>query len=199
MGAVAYLQHNAYGSATNVRVNNNVAFVTGYSSLNEATCEYTGTNEDCNRIEEILPGNNGSYTYMYNTETGYLASTTGNISGIYDMSGGAWEYVMNFMLNSTGTLIVGNLDTQTSGFKGLISSTEEVVDGLEIPDKKYYDIYQLSTTANVDFYNRILGDATGEMGPFSVAKEPRIHSWYKNKSDFLGIYTYYVMASFLRG
>ncbi|MEG1142957.1 MAG: hypothetical protein RSE41_11055, partial [Clostridia bacterium] len=39
-------------------------------------------------------------TTAYNTAGGYLASTTGNISGIYDMSGGAWEYVAgNF--NST--------------------------------------------------------------------------------------------------
>ncbi len=29
----------------------------------------------------------------YNTETGVKASTTGNITGIYDMSGGLWEYM----------------------------------------------------------------------------------------------------------
>ena len=31
-------------------------------------------------------------TNAYNTTGGVKASTTGNITGVYDMSGGAWEY-----------------------------------------------------------------------------------------------------------
>lgn len=31
--------------------------------------------------------------YKYNTTEGKNASTTGNVYGVYDMAGGAWEYV----------------------------------------------------------------------------------------------------------
>ena len=85
-GAVAYLQHSLYGSHTNVRINNNSDYITGYASVNEPTCGYTGDNRACNQY-----GTTSNITQPYNTETGYLASTTGNITGIYDMSGGACE------------------------------------------------------------------------------------------------------------
>ena len=32
-----------------------------------------------------------------------VASTTGNIYGVYDMSGGSWEYVMGIYNNGTGS------------------------------------------------------------------------------------------------
>ena len=85
-GAVAYLQHSAYGSQTSVRINNNSAYITGYQANNEPTCGYTGTNEECNRY-----CNDNTCNTAYPNSA--LASTTGNISGIYDMSGGSilWE------------------------------------------------------------------------------------------------------------
>lgn len=47
-------------------------------------------------------GNITVYTktyYRYNTEIGQRASTTRNIYGVYDMSGGAWEYMANYLKN----------------------------------------------------------------------------------------------------
>ena len=49
----------------------------------------------------------GTYTKSYNSEVGYLASTTKNITGVYDMSGGAYEYVIEVMLISNGQLCIG--------------------------------------------------------------------------------------------
>lgn len=54
--------------------------------------------------------------------------------------------------------------------------------------KKYYDKY----SGNLEMYNysqRILGDATGEMGPFSTVLDPDsvtryINSWYSDYSYF---------------
>ena len=37
-GAVAYLQHSAYGSGASVRINNNSDYITGYAANNEPTC-----------------------------------------------------------------------------------------------------------------------------------------------------------------
>ena len=68
-GAVAYLQHSAYGNATSVRLNNNSDYVTGYQANNEPTCGYTTTNEECNRY-----CNDGTCNTAY--PKSILASTT---------------------------------------------------------------------------------------------------------------------------
>lgn len=36
-------------------------------------------------------------------KTNVAQSTTGNITGVYDMSGGAWEYMMGVQQDNTGT------------------------------------------------------------------------------------------------
>ena len=74
-------------------------------------------------------------TNTYETSKGRAASTTGTIYGVYDMSGGATEYVMGNYNNSTGSSSFSNL-----------------------PDSKYYDLYT-STTASAGYKS---GDATYE-------------------------------------
>ena len=53
---------------------------------------------------------------------------------------------------------------------------------------KYWDKY--TSTANTNYNNRILGDATGEMGPFGSEKDPDNNtryksSWYKDYAFFV--------------
>ena len=183
-GAVAYLQHSIYGSNKKVRFNNNYDYITGYSSINEPTCGYTSPNRDCNRN-----CNDGSCNSPYNTSVGYLASTTANISGIYDMSGGAWELVMNFMQSENGKVIIGQSENSTSGFIGVYGQTNlEAITGVSLPNSKYYDLYPF-TTQNRAYYNRILGDALGEMGPFAshtyYGTSRDVSSWYENRLSFI--------------
>jgi len=201
-GAVAYLQHSIYGSRESVRVNNNVSFITGYAANNKPTCGYTGTNETCNKYCD-----DGTCNQPYNTSVGYTASTTGNISGIYDMAGGAWEYVMGIMLNETGGLASGRNSTNHSGFNGTLtcsncdgdtSGKTSIMDGYEWPEARYYDTYTYQNN-NEHYERRILGDATGEVGPFGVAtyltQSRAVGSWYTN-------YAYFVNSSnpwFIRG
>ena len=103
-GAVAYLTQSIYGRCTNsttcteVGINNNKSYITGYGAPAGSSSSVT----------------NGTY----NTTLGKDASTTGTIYGIYDMSGGAWEYVMG----------VYNKTIANSGFSSL-------------PDSKYYNNY----------------------------------------------------------
>ena len=169
-GAVAYLQHSTYGSATSVRINNNSDYITGYQANNEPTCGYTGTNEECNRY-----CNDGTCNTAYPNST--FASTTGNISGIYDMSGGSWEYVMGVMVDEEGKPMSGRNSLYNSGFNGTFgcfdcdgdtSGLTELTDGYNWPDKKYYDMYAYATI-DEKYQRRTLGDATGEMGPFNSA------------------------------
>ena len=106
-GAVAYLTQSIYGRCTNsttcteVGINNNSSFITGYGAP-------AGSSDSAT---------NGTY----NTTLGKDASTTGTIYGIYDMSGGAFEYVMG----------VYNKTIADSGFSSL-------------PDSKYYNNYTSS-------------------------------------------------------
>ena len=189
-GAVAYLQHSTYGSATSVRINNNSSYITGYQANDEPTCGWTGTNEECNRY-----CNDETCNTPYPNST--FASITGNISGIYDMSGGSFEYVMGIMLDQNGDLMSGRNSLYNSGFNGTFgcptcdndtSGLIELTAGYDWPDKKYYDTYAYATV-DEQFQRRILGDATGEMGTFSsvtyLTKTRKIGSWYSDQSHFL--------------
>ena len=104
-GAVAYLTQSIYGrctsntTCTEVGINNNTSYITGIGDKPSSTASSVKTN-------------------TYNTISGKNASTTGNIYGIYDMSGGAWEYVMGVYSNTISD----------SGFSSL-------------PDNKYYNNY----------------------------------------------------------
>ena len=199
-GAVAYLQHSAYGSQVSVRINNNSSYITGYAANNEPTCGYTATNEECNR-----QCNDGTCNTAYPNSV--LASTTGNISGIYDMSGGAWEYVMGIMLDQNGKPMSGRNSLYNSGFNGTFgcptcdsdtSGLTSLTGGYDWPDSKYYDTYTYATV-DEQYQRRILGDATGEMGPFAQAtyltQTRQISSWYADEAFF--VYSSYPW--FLRG
>ena len=74
-GAVAYLAHSQYGRNGNkVTINNNRRYITGMAG------------------DTVTASESYSTTNAYNTTAGMKASTTGNIYGVYDMSGGSDEY-----------------------------------------------------------------------------------------------------------
>ena len=77
-------------------------------------------------------------------KTKVAQSTTGNIYGVYDMSGGAWEYVMGNMNNSSNAFYSSN-----AGFATAL-------------DAKYYDSYKYDSSSNKTHERGKLGDATKE-------------------------------------
>ena len=81
------------------------------------------------------------------TTKGVNASTTGNKYGIYDMSGGAWEYVMGVQKDANGNVQVGSSGFSTSS----------------LPDSKYYDLYDYQAEDGVGYTRYHLGDATREV------------------------------------
>ena len=52
---------------------------------------------------------------------GVLASTTRNVYGIYDMSGGAYEYIMGMYQDADGNIHTGESTLSNSGFKGYLN------------------------------------------------------------------------------
>ena len=184
-GAASYLQHSRYGSMTSVRINNNSNLLTGYASVFEPTCGWTNDNRDCNKY-----GTTSDITLSYNTEVGYLASTTGNITGIYDMSGGTWEYVMGVMTDSNGKPLSGMNASLNSGFTGGYGEGESLAAGHSWLEEKYYDKYAYGTSYT-EFTRGHLGDGTVEMGPFKSIiyasnLTRQIGSWYADDAAFVG-------------
>ncbi len=174
-GAVAYLQHSKYGSSMSVRNNNNTSYKTGYASVTEPTLGY---NTGGASIPGNLNGTTADVTQPYNTPTGYTASTTGNITGIYDMSGGAWEYVMGYNINANS---VGGSSELTSIYGDFFTNSRW---------EKYYDQYSNAEVDASKYQTGLLGDATREMGPFGDIKDPdgkaRYRtSWYGDLTDFV--------------
>ena len=121
-GAVAYLSQSIYGKYGN-------SLYTGKNKeiyRNNSSSYYTGRSVGTSDAKKVS-SQTGSCIYdVINDQgsgkgaCGAGASTTGNIYGIYDMSGGSYEYVMGY--NN------GNRSTDDSGFS-------------DLPAAKYIDIY----------------------------------------------------------
>ena len=99
-GAVAYLTNSKYGRCTNGSCQEVAKNDYGTENLDDTGADqYYTTQTGCGSIS-----NTGfsSSCYAYTTTYGLNASTTGNITGVYDMSGGAYESVMASMSGSYG-------------------------------------------------------------------------------------------------
>ena len=132
-GAVAYLSHSRYGVNREIYINNSSGYYTGRSGGNVGGSTAIKT-VYTNQTSKTQYNTYGFYTWdgyllEYNTNTksgthdiSKVASTTGNITGVYDMSGGAYEHVMG---NYNNTIRYSSFTT--------------------LPDSKYYDNY---TTIN---------------------------------------------------
>ena len=92
--------------------------------------------------------------YRYNTEIGQRGSTTRNIYGIYDMSGGSWEYMASFLTNGT-TNYVTTMKTKPAKYieeyagSGATSSAEDRTGNYEANASVYGDgVYETSNGAS---------------------------------------------------
>ena len=105
-GAIAYLATSDYGAGID-RVFNNAQYQNGTDGNNQPSSGMTGCGPgstiNVNRFDSYINGGTiGTNTacrstnieYSYNGTIGQLASTTNNPYGIYDLAGGAYEYVM---------------------------------------------------------------------------------------------------------
>ena len=158
-GSAAYLSHSKYGVNREVYINNSSSYYTGRSGgnvpgstpINETYTDQTSTTQYNSYGYYTWDG----YLLNYNTNTKSstrdftkVASTTGNITGIYDMAGGAIEYVM------------GNYNDMI-----------EYSDFTSMPDSKYYDKYTTTsalTACNGGVcYGHALSEVNGWYGDFA--------------------------------
>ncbi len=203
-GAAAILSQSKYGVGKEVRLNNNLYYYTGYAGRHEPTTGYTGTDISCTDSPNACNERGGSdrnsdgvYNTNYFNKASVVASTTGNYTGVYDMSGGTWEYTMTGIDDGTGSgkLSAGRNNLANSGFNGILTcpscengngSITTVTDGIDQPtDPRYYDIYKYDSSSTT--YSRgILGDGTKEVGPFQIetylTESRNVNSWYDDES-----------------
>jgi hypothetical protein len=146
-GAVAYLSSSIYGryinsstcivSGCETWINNVNTLASGSYGPSITGC--SGSSVSAGMVNSMSACANG-YSW---SGLGVNASANGNITGIYDMSGGTWEYVMGNMVDGTG-----NFYPSSSGLTKL--------------DVKYFDSYAYSASSYIDHARGKLGDATKE-------------------------------------
>ena len=160
-GAVAYLTNSKYGrcingSCTEVTINNCNTYVTG---IGANTVSASSSSTTCTTAANKYDG-----TY------GKLASTTGNITGVYDMSGGSREYVM------------GNISSVTTGYTFYPSNSSFASSWYTTDTAKYLTTYAYDTVNNIQkAYNRgRLGDATAE----TLLSDSSSGRWYSDYAFF---------------
>ena len=162
-GATAYLSHSVYGKNGEVWINN-VNTGTGASDSGvvwgPSITGCSGASASAG-VQNNMTACASGYDYK---QKGVNASTTGNITGIYDMSGGVWERVMGSVLDSSGNFVASS-----SGF-----TTK--------PASQYYEVYPYNTNIN-NYVGGKLGDATKET---LVGTSGTNRGWYNDASYMPG-------------
>ena len=161
-GAVAYLSKSKYGKQTEE------------VTINSNSSYYTG-------------GGSGN-TYVNNG----AQSTTGNVYGVYDMSGGAWEYVAGYVNNGNGnltsygsSLVNGDAKTKNVYTK---ASTDNNTNNYNQNASKYGDaVYETSANGNTSN-----GSWYGDYSTFPNASSPFFFRGgsYGNGS-YIGVFAFY--------
>jgi hypothetical protein len=136
-GAVAYLSKSQYGKNTEeIWINNDRNYTTGCAA------------------DSVSQGVNDGCLNTYESTNGVKASTTGNIYGIYDMSGNSWERVSAYVDN---------------GHSNLVGQGSSIIKA----ESKYKDIYTTgSTDEQVNNYGLAInkkGDAVYETSSNGIA------------------------------
>ena len=130
-GAVAYLAQSSYGKNAEVWINPNSNFLTGQAGTGASVGSTTSTS-------------------AYNSGNGPQASTTGNVYGVYDMSGGAYEYTAAYVNNGNSnygsSLVSGATYTKDVYTKG---SADDRPTNYAAAASKYGDaVYETSLSSN---------------------------------------------------
>ncbi len=105
-GAVAYLCYSDYGSVPQINAAGTIKTTPYWYAYDMYAGQGPKTNDSNN----------------YSTTNGMLASTTGNTTGVYDMNGGAWEYVAAYIDNGNSNLNSGKSYFENQKVKSIYAS-----------------------------------------------------------------------------
>ena len=147
------------------------------------------------KIDEIktLSGNTPTTTgsmYAWNQKGGITASSTGNMTGIYDLSGGVWERTAAYVANEHENLqkygesvaYTGNVLKTASTKYTMVYPHDSSVDNSTKDDTE--ENLNAANNANYAKNTKIYGDAIRETSTAGIGTS----SWKQNKSYFFGLY-----------
>ena len=171
-GVVAYLTHSKYGrNGKEIDINNSNSYITGNGGGSTKAGYASGT------------------TNAYNTVKGVKASTTGNVYGIYDMSGGSCEYVALFnskdnngYFKRNGWETIGNIPE----IKNTVNSETNLTSATST---KYATKYDNKTSGYGNYTVGKIGDATKEIntgGSQSLSSTASNINWFSDYSELAG-------------
>lgn len=168
-GAVAYLAYSAYGrNGEEIKSNLSSDMITG-GGFSKTGSNYAVPTKD--KFEN---------DYGYKTMFGFETSTTKNIYGVYDLAGGAEEYVASYInngkLDSNYTNSLKNASTAYSQIY-TPATTETSVNNYLKNSGVYGDaVYEISTSETTAFEENRINYPTGENAIFvrggSYSKNP---------------------------
>ena len=184
-GATAYLAESKYGrNGTEISVNQCSSYITG------AGRGATGENQIYNSTYNSSAITNEQ---RYDGSIGVLSSTTGNIYGIYDMSGGAYEYVMGMYQDADGNIHIGSSSSYNSGFNGYLNDGTQITNGVDLPeDRKYYNLYTVKNNSNIGDALYETSGWNGDSANFVDSSSPFfVRGGNYNNSSFAGVFDFY--------
>jgi len=175
-GAVAYLTYSEFGRCTDELVCTDIGI--NNNGSREDYSNITGYGAPAGSADAVTNG-------VYNTALGMDASTTGNIYGVYDMSGGAAEYVMG-VYSDGSRLWSGSESSWNSGFNGCIGveCASEKLDGLAFPDSKYYNVYTTSDAYKSSGLQHAITETNGWLYSDGAAFIFDYYPWFDRGGDF---------------
>ena len=112
----------------------------------------------------------------YNSVSGQLASTTGNLYGIYDMSGGAGEYTAGYLKGGKSSL--------SENGQSLLNETSST-NGTNKMSTKYISVYEGDSSSTENYDNSINKERKGEaIWEISTSGDGNT-SWFNDRSTFV--------------
>ena len=128
-----------------------------------------GTDSGYVKNVKVIDGVEERITYLGIEQGGGTASTTGNVTGIYDMSGGAWEYVMGNCektKGSSGLTVSGVPAEHIDIYSGTSVSASHLGDALGETARWYSDYAYFVNSSNPWFVRGGIFDAGDSAGVF---------------------------------
>ena len=222
-GMVSYLSYSQYGTnGQDIAINNanlnsggknreetNTAGKSGVDSAYGITGMTQGLEdgeETVVKIEEIktLSGNTPTTTgsmYAWNQKAGVVASSTRNMTGVYDLSGGLWERTASYVANGHdnllkyGASVAYNDDVlKTNSTKyTMVYPYDSTVDNNSKEDTE--ENLKIASNANYAKNTKIYGDAIRETSTIGTGAS----SWQDDYSAFAGLYYPFMLRGGILG
>ena len=213
-GMISYLSYSKYGTngqdiaINNANLNsggtkrtveagkNGVDSVYGITGMTQGLTDGV---ETVVKIDEIkaLSGNTPTTTgsmYAWNQKGGVSASSTGNMTGVYDLSGGEWERTASYVANNHKYLLTygssiaykdGTLKTTSTKYT-MVYPYDSSVDNSTKTDNE--ENLNAASNANYAKNTKIYGDAIRETSTAGTDTS----SWQDDYSYFAGLYNPFV-------